>query len=130
MYSPSQTRHLAAAATHHRLLSIHPFLDGNGRVTRLMSHAILLETLDTGASGRSRAASRAMKRLQEPSHQCDLPRRNDLDGRANLSEEALASFTHFFLETCVDQVSFMEGSMQPDWLRERILIWLKKKRAE
>jgi Fic family protein len=33
---------LAAAAAHHRLLWIHPFLDGNGRVTRLMSHAMLL----------------------------------------------------------------------------------------
>jgi Fic family protein len=39
---------LAAAGAHHRLLWIHPFLDGNGRVARLMSHAMLLETLDTG----------------------------------------------------------------------------------
>jgi len=40
---------IATSAAHHRLLWIHPFLDGNGRVTRLMSDAILLETLDTGA---------------------------------------------------------------------------------
>jgi len=40
---------LAAAAAHHRLLWIHPFLDGNGRVARLMSHAMLLQSLDTGA---------------------------------------------------------------------------------
>ena len=39
---------IAAAAAHHRLLWIHPFLDGNGRVARLVSHATLLETLDTG----------------------------------------------------------------------------------
>ena len=39
---------LAAAAAHHRLLWIHPFLDGNGRVARLMSHATLLDVLDTG----------------------------------------------------------------------------------
>lgn len=38
---------LAAAAAHHRLLWIHPFADGNGRVARLMSHASLLEALDT-----------------------------------------------------------------------------------
>ena len=37
---------LAAASAHHRLLWIHPFLDGNGRVARLMSYAMLLETLD------------------------------------------------------------------------------------
>lgn len=40
---------LATAAAHHRLAWIHPFLDGNGRVARLISHATLLEALDTGA---------------------------------------------------------------------------------
>jgi len=34
---------LSAPAAHHRLLSIHPLLDGNGRVARLISHATLLE---------------------------------------------------------------------------------------
>src|ERR1700733_12797988 len=36
---------LASAAAHHRLLWIHPFIDGNGRVTRLMSHCMLLDAL-------------------------------------------------------------------------------------
>jgi Fic family protein len=31
---------LAAACAHHRLLWVHPFLDGNGRVARLMSSAL------------------------------------------------------------------------------------------
>jgi hypothetical protein len=57
---------------------------------------------------------------------CDGPRRNDLDGRGNLSEEALAEFTRFFLETCVDQVRFMESLVQPDRLRDRILIWAEE----
>ena len=39
---------IATAAAHHRLAWIHPFLDGNGRVIRLMSYATLLDTLDTG----------------------------------------------------------------------------------
>jgi Fic family protein len=39
---------LSAPAAHHRLLWIHPFLDGNRRVARLVSHATLLESLDTG----------------------------------------------------------------------------------
>lgn len=118
---------LAAAAAHHRLLWIHPFLDGNGRVTRLMSHAMLLEALDTGAvwsvaRGLARSAASYKSHLAE----CDLQRRNDLDGRGNLSEEALASFTKFFLETCIDQVTFMEGLMQPDRLRTRILLWAEE----
>ena len=50
----------------------------------------------------------------------------DLDGRGNLSEEALAEFTRFFLSTCLDQVRFMEGLMQPDSLRTRILLWAKE----
>ena len=54
---------------------------------------------------------------------CDLPRRTDLDGRGNLSEAALAEFTRFFLETCIDQVKFMEELVAPDKLRSRILSW-------
>jgi hypothetical protein len=57
---------------------------------------------------------------------CDLTRRNDLDGRGNLSEESLAEFTHFFLTTCIDQVSYMESLMQPGQLRARILIWAEE----
>jgi hypothetical protein len=57
---------------------------------------------------------------------CDRTRRNDLDGRGNLSEEALAEFTGFFLRTCVDQIEFMESLMQPDRLRARILLWAEE----
>jgi Fic family protein len=118
---------LAAAAAHHRLLWIHPFLDGNGRVARLMSHATLLEALDTGsiwsaARGLARAESAYKGHLMD----CDQPRRNDLDGRGSLSEEALAAFTRFFLETCLDQVRFMEGLIQPGRLRDRILLWAEE----
>ena len=118
---------LAAAAAHHRLLWIHPFLDGNGRVTRLVSHAMLLETLDTGAVWSvARGLARSERAYKAHLGECDLPRRNDLDGRGNLSEEALASFTRFFLETCIDQVAFMENLMQPDRLRTRILFWAEE----
>ena len=118
---------LAAATAHHRLLWIHPFLDGNGRVARLMSHAMLLETLDTGgvwsiARGLARNESTYKSKLMA----CDMERRNDLDGRGHLSEEALADFTGFFLSICIDQVDFMEGLVQPDRLRDRILIWTEE----
>ena len=53
---------------------------------------------------------------------CDAEHRNDLDGRSHLSEEALAEFTRFFLTTCIDQMAFMEGLVQPDRLRDCILI--------
>lgn len=118
---------LAAASAHHRLLWIHPFLDGNGRVARLMSHAMLLETLDTGgvwsiARGLARDEGTYKSQLMA----CDTQHRNDLDGRGHLSEEALATFTHFFLSTCIDQVDFMEGLLEPGRLRDRILIWTEE----
>lgn len=118
---------LSAAAAHHRLLWIHPFLDGNGRVARLMSHATLLQTLDTGAIWSiARGLARNVQVYKAHLAACDLPRRNDLDGRGHLSEESLAEFTRFFLATCVDQVSFMESLVQPDRLRARILLWAEE----
>jgi Fic family protein len=118
---------LGAAPGHHRLLWIHPFLDSNGRVARLMSHAVLLETLDTGAVWSvARGLARRVAEYKRHLAACDSPRRNDLDGRGALSEEALAAFTKFFLEVCIDQVEFMEGLMQPDALRARILLWAEE----
>lgn len=118
---------LAAAGAHHRLLYIHPFLDGNGRVARLMSYAMLREALDTGGVW-SIARGLARNEAQYKTHlnNCDLPRRNDLDGRGNLSEEALAEFQKFFLNTCIDQVEFMEELMQPNKLRARAKVWCEE----
>ncbi len=118
---------VGAAAAHHRLLWIHPFVDGNGRVARLMSHAMMLDTLDTGAVWSvARGLARNVDSYKRYLAACDLPRRNDLDGRGNLSEESLAGFTEFFLRTCIDQVEFMENLMQPDRLRARIVIWAEE----
>ena len=115
---------LGAAAAHHRFLWIHPFPDGNGRVARLMSHTMLLESLETGgvwsiARGLARNEGAYKRHLAD----CDSARRHDVDGRGNLSEEALAAFTRFFLEVCLDQVDFMERLVQPDRLRDRVLTW-------
>ncbi len=118
---------IAAAAAHHRLAWIHPFLDGNGRVARLMSHATLLEALDTGGIWSiARGLARNVDAYKRHLAACDQTRRSDLDGRGNLSEENLAEFTHFFLTVCLDQVRFMEDLMQPDQLRARILIWVEE----
>lgn len=115
---------VASATAHHRLLWMHPFLDGNGRVARLMSYAMLKEALDTGGIWSiARGLARDVETYKSHLAQCDLPRRNDLDGRGNLSEEALAGFAKFFLTTCIDQVSFMEELIQPNTLRARILNW-------
>ena len=115
---------ISVAAAHHRLLWVHPFLDGNGRVARLMSHAVMLETLDTGAIWSvARGLGRNANLYKQHLAACDLGRRNDLDGRGHLSEETLTEFTSFFLKICIDQVDFMEKLMEPSQLRTRILSW-------
>ncbi len=115
---------LSAAAAHHRLLWIHPFSDGNGRVARLISHAIFLDALETaGMWSVARGLALKVDRYKDCLAACDTTRRNDLDGRGNLSEEALAEFTRFFLEVSIDQVEFMQTLMQPDRLRARVLSW-------
>jgi len=118
---------LALAAAHHRFLWIHPFLDGNGRVARFISYITTLEKLNTGGIWSiARGLARNVEKYKEHLANCDLTRRNDLDGRGHLSQESLYAFTKFFLETCIDQVSFMEKLMQPDQLRTRILLWARE----
>src|ERR1700730_11323840 len=118
---------LSVAAAHHRLVWIHPFVDGNGRVARLMSHAMLLSTLETSAVWSvARGLARNVDAYKGHLAACDATRRNDLDGRGNLSEETIARFTDFFLTICLDQVTFMEGLMQPEQLRARILLWAEE----
>jgi Fic family protein len=118
---------LSAAPAHHRLVWIHPFLDGNGRVARLISHAMLLETLDTGSVWSvARGLARNVASYKGLLAACDVIRRSDLDRRGHLSEEALAAFAEFFLGVCIDQVSFMENLMQPGRLRTRILLWAEE----
>lgn len=118
---------IAVAAAHHRLLWMHPFIGGNGRVARLMSHAQLLSLLDTGAIWSvARGLARNVQEYKQLLANCDLPRRNDIDGRGSLSEEALGAFTEFFLKVCIDQVRFMEALMQPDRLPARILLWAEE----
>ena len=61
------TRILAMAAAHHRLNYIHPFPDGNGRVSRLMSHAMALKA-GIGAHGLW-SVSRGLARGLESRHE-------------------------------------------------------------
>ncbi|MFV0276044.1 MAG: Fic family protein [Parahaliea sp.] len=118
---------VSAAAAHHRLLWIHPFLDGNGRVARLMSYAMLREVLDTGGIWSiARGLARQETRYKQHLIACDQPRQGDLDGRGSRSEAALAEFSEFFLQTCIDQVEFMEQLVQPRKLRERIRLWVEE----
>jgi Fic family protein len=126
------SRILAIAAAHHRLNYIHPFLDGNGRVSRLMSHAMALKA-GIGAHGLwsvSRGLARGIesrgdyKRMMD---HADMPRQDDLDGRGNLSRRALSEFTAWFLKVSLDQVTFMSGLFGLDTLVERLKVYVARR---
>jgi hypothetical protein len=92
-----------------------------------MSHSMLLDALDSGGIwSAARGVARNIATYKGHLAACDLPRRNDLDGRGSLSEEELTSFTRFLHQTCIDQVSFVGGRVQPDRLRTRILLWAEE----
>jgi Fic family protein len=125
-YSPVKHHGVAplivAAASHHRLMWIHPFLDGNGRVTRLYSDACFrrLPLHGYGLWNVSRGLARCRDEYMAALSWADAPRRNDLDGRGNLSNEGLVKFCRFFLNTCLDQIDFMHGLLKLDGLLGRI----------
>ncbi len=92
-----------------------------------MSYAMLKELLGTGGLWSiARGLARNETRYKEHLAACDYPRQGDLDGRGNLSERSLVNFTKFWLETCIDQVAFMEGMMEPRGLKNRVLVWCEE----
>ena len=125
------SRILAIPAAHHRFNYIHPFPDGNGRVSRLMSHAMGYSA-GIGAHGLwsiSRGLARGLKSRNEYKQMmdyADTPRQGDRDGRGNLSEAALKEFTQWFLSVCLDQVKFMASLFEIDALAKRLRDYVGK----
>jgi len=113
---------IAAAAAHHRLMWIHPFLDGNGRVTRLYTDACLqlVPVLGYGLWNVSRGLARNRDHYMEALSRADAQRQGDTDGRGNLSNRGLVNFCKFFLETCLDQIDYMHQLLGLDAMLNRI----------
>jgi Fic family protein len=116
---------LALPAAHHRFNYIHPFPDGNGRVSRLMSHAmghkagIAAHGLWSISRGLARGLESRLDYKRMMDH-ADMPRQGSRDGRGSLSERALEEFTLWFLKICLDQITFMSGLFEIDALDRRL----------
>jgi Fic family protein len=117
-------RIIAMASAHHRLNYIHPFVGGNGRVGRLMSHA-MAQRAGIGGHGLwsvSRGLARGLKDKSEYMRMmddADSPRRGDLDGRSNLSLSALKDFCEWFLSVSLDQIRFSTAMFDIERLEDR-----------
>jgi len=113
---------VSLAAAHHRLLWIHPFGDGNGRVARMMTDGYLrLRTIGghglwTASRGLGRKRTEYLAALAE----ADRDRWNDYDGRGSRSRKALIAFCEFFFDVCMDQINYMGGVLAVDALAERV----------
>ena len=121
---------IAIAAAHHRLLWIHPFFDGNGRVARLLAHAMLLNSgVGSGIWSVARGLARNSAQYKIMLANADSPRRGDYDGRGALSATQLEEFCAFFLSVCIDQVEFMESLLQPGELLRRMKLYADDEQA-
>lgn len=117
---------IALACAHHRLAWVHPFRDGNGRVLRLQSQAALIrQGAGSGLWSVSRGLARDVQAYYARLADADQPRQGDLDGRGNLSEKGLAAFAQYFLQTCLEQVTFMSELLQLKDLRGRMRAYLR-----
>ncbi|MGH8353725.1 MAG: Fic family protein, partial [Pseudomonas sp.] len=114
-------RLLAALAFHHRLAWVHPFVDGSGRVVRLLTH---LQLFKLGLASPLWSLSRGLARQQALYYarlaNADQPRRGDLDGRGQLTQAGLFEFIQFMLETCLDQMHYIADALALPQLRQRL----------
>jgi Fic family protein len=113
---------VAVAASHHRLAWIHPFLDGNGRVTRLFTHAFLIKTRIDGHGmwTVTRGLARNREAYLAALAGADAHRQGDYDGRGSLSDKGLQDFCSFFLRVALDQIEYMSGLLELDGMMKRI----------
>ncbi len=109
-------------SSHHRLVWIHPFLDGNGRVSRLFLDAFLhsIGIRGYGLWNISRGLSRDVKSYKANLSYADMIKQGNQDGREHLSNRSLEQFVRFMLETSLDQIEYMSSCLKLDSLSDRI----------
>ena len=115
-------RLIAALANHHRLAFVHPFLDGNGRVSRMLTHLQLVQLgLQPHLWSLSRGLARRHQEYYSALSNADRPREGDHDGRGQLSQKNYFAFIEFMLDVCHDQVDYMIAALNREKLRERVI---------
>ena len=109
------------AASHHRLVWVHPFQDGNGRVARLHTHLVLHSMGITGGLWSPlRGFARTEDKYKALLNSADNHRAGALDGRGNLTQKGLLAWMNYALDVCLDQVGFMGKQLDIQGMSDRI----------
>lgn len=113
---------LYALSSHHRLVWIHPFLDGNGRVSRLVLDGAIM---GSGINGYglwniSRGLAKNVDDYKKYLKHADMKRQGAYDGKGDLSAAALREFVVYMLTMAEDQIDFMGKLLKMDALATRI----------
>jgi Fic family protein len=113
---------LYALSSHHRLTWVHPFLDGNGRVSRLFLDAALYNIkLDGyGLWNISRGLARESDEYKKHLAFADMPTQGATDGRDPLSLRGLEYYLKYMLENALEQIEFMNKNLQLSSLGDKI----------
>lgn len=113
---------LAALSAHHRLTYIHPFLDGNGRVSRLYfdAMAFYMNLEGYGLWNISRGLARDVKEYQSHLTYADMLKQGATDGKGELSLRGLCGYLDYMLDVALDQIDFMGQSLKMSTINERI----------
>lgn len=114
-------------AYHHRLTWAHPFLDGNGRISRLLLDLSLRKVLGEsyGVWNISRGLARDSDKYKTMLNNADMPRCGDFNGRGYLSTRELKNFVNYLLDTSLEQVKYMNSCIRLDSLSDRIDEYVK-----
>lgn len=122
LFSRDAIKLIYILASHHRLMWIHPFLDGNARTARLALDGAFcsIKMSGYGLWNISRGLARNSDEYKENLAYADMPRQGDRDGRGALSSKALSEYVNFMLDTSLDQVAYMNEHLKLNALTSKI----------
>jgi len=118
-------------SAHHGFLWIHPFLDGNGRTSRLLIDSLMnfIGIEGYGLWNISRGLARNNSKYKMFLAAADEHRLNDYDGRGNLTKKGLYNLVNFMLDVSIDQIKYMNSMLKIKELTARIEKYVEFSRA-